>query len=273
MADFRRVLDQLGIVSAPLFFVQSSTHWLKRAGIGTAEVLSALEERLEEGGVIVVPSYPFSGWHEDFLKSNPRVNLATEPARTGMLAEMLRRRPDSIRSLDPDLPLVAWGAGAADIVGTSPAGEDPFVADSPLGRVVAMGGYLLGLGVSHNYMGLVHVFDSRFQNRYPCQVLSQEVYLLTAEDKDGNTFVVRRRAVPAALQQRIKPGRIIAELPPNQDFFTSTDIEGTLLFAWRIRALEAWACSHIERRLAVGKLPCWLDEYDESMPRRHKEGA
>lgn len=267
MADFRRVLDQLGIVTAPLFFVQSSSDWLGRAGIGSAEVLKALEERLDDGGAIVMPSYSFSGWHEDFLKSNPCVNLDKAPARTGMLAEMLRRRPDSVRSLDPDLPLVAWGAGAAYIAGTCPSGEDPVGRDSSFARVVEKGGYCLGLGVSYNYLALVHVFDSRFQERYPYPILSDEVHMPTVEDNRGNRYAVRRRAVLATLQRRIKPARIVGELPVGQDFFRSIAIDGTLLFAWQIKGLERWACDHIERRLATGRMPCWLDDYAEFMSR------
>jgi aminoglycoside N3'-acetyltransferase len=263
MADFRRILDQLGIDSSPLFFVQSSTEWLKKAGIGSSEVLTALEERLEKGGTIVMPSYPFSGWHEDFLRSEPYVNLATSPAQTGMLAEMLRRRHESIRSLDPDLPLVAWGEGASAIAGSRPAGEDPTGADSAFSRVVDSGGFLLGLGVSLNYMALIHVFDSRYRFRYPHPILSDQLYSASSEDKSGNIYAIKKRAVPAALQQRIRPSKIISELPKKQDFFHFLDVSGVSFFSWKLRDLDAWACKHIESRLKLNKLPCWLDEYSD----------
>lgn len=262
--DIREVLDRLCIDQAPLLFVQSSATWLSKAGMRAAAVLAGLQERLTPDGVIVMPSYPFSGLHEDFLKTEPSVNLATAPAMTGMLPELLRRRPASMRSLDPDLPLVVWGGGAAGIAGDAPSDDDPTGEKSAFGRVVRVGGYYLGLGVSHNYMALVHVLDSRYRERYPYPIYSDRLYAATAEDGDGNKqYVVKKRAVLADVQKRIRPSRMIEELPDGQNFFHSLSIDGTLFFSWKLKEWEAWATRHIEDRLREGRMPCWLDEYAE----------
>lgn len=264
-ADFSKILDDLGVTSAPLIFVQSSSDWLQRIGIKPTQVLAALEERLADDGVIVMPSYPFSGWHEDYLRSKPHVDLVATPAQTGMLPELLRRRLDSHRSLDPDLPLVAWGKGAPMVVGSRPSGEDPTGAESAFARVLQLGGYHLGLGVSTNYMALVHVLDSRYMTRYRFPVLTEELLSATAKDKRGNTYLVRKKAILRDLQQRIKPGKMIDELPMGQNFFRSISLNGTLFSSWRLKDWERWACAHIEERLANGRMPCWLDDYADHM--------
>jgi aminoglycoside N3'-acetyltransferase len=224
MPDIRKILDQLGIDQTPLLFVQSSASWLERVGIKPSDVLIGLQERITSDGVIVMPSYPFSGLHEDFLATEPYVNLATTPAQTGMLPELLRRRPDSMRSLDPDLPLVAWGGGAARIAGDRPSDDDPTGKNSAFGRILDIGGYYLGLGVSHNYMALVHVLDSRYRNLYPYPIYSDRLYCAVSDDGKGNRYPVKKRAVLANVQKRIKPSRMIEELPECQDFFQSISL-------------------------------------------------
>lgn len=233
--------------------------------------MAGLQERLTSDGVIVMPSYPFSGLHEDFLKTEPCVNLATAPAQTGMLPELLRRRPDSMRSLDPDLPLVVWGGGAAKIAGDTPSDDNPTGENSAFGRVLDVGGYYLGLGVSHNYMALVHVLDSRYRDQYPYPIYSDCLYGAVSEDGNGNRHFVKKRAVLANVQKRIKPSRMIEGLPEGQDFFHSISIDGVLFFSWKLKEWEAWATRHIEERLRSGRMPCWLDEYAEFMAENQKQ--
>lgn len=261
MARLDSILDALGVAPKQTCYIQSSIDWLARAGISPGDALAGLQQRTGIQGTLVVPAYPFSGLHEDYLRRSPAFDLRIGAARTGLLPEMLRRLPAARRSLDPDLPLVAVGPMAAKIAGNQPTGKDPTGADSPFARVLAAGGYLLGLGVSYNYMTLVHVIDSRYQKRYGLPLLTEECFKAAVRDADGQTREVCKRAVLASVQRHIRPARMIDELPTGQDFFRSLAIGDVIFFAWKLRPWEEWACRHVEERLAQGRPPCWLEDY------------
>jgi len=263
MAIFCEILDSLGIKLASLLFVHASTDWLTKTGIAVWNVLPELKSRLASDGVLVMPAFPFVGHHEDFLRTSPTIDLKNTPARTGLLPEMLRREPEAARTYEPDLPCVVWGAESVKnrIIGIGPADEDGTGADSAFARIVEHGGLMLGLGVSHNYLALIHVFDSRFATQYTFPILSDETYIAHYKDGNANIVSVKRRAVPALLQQHIKPETIIAHLPKRQKIFKTLTKNGVYFFSWDIKRLEDWACEHIEKRLRMGKVPCWHEEY------------
>jgi aminoglycoside N3'-acetyltransferase len=264
-----QVLSELSVPRDRIVYIHSSMDWLARAGIRTGEALDALVEWTGSGGgTLVFPAFPFRGSHEAYLQSGPVFDVRRTPARVGLLNETLRRRKGVKRSLDPDLSVIALGPQADAVVGSGFAGADPTGADSPFQRVIDLGGALLGLGVSINYMNMIHVLDSRYRHRYPFEIYSRSVYTAQTIDAAGYLHQVTKQAMLNELQVHIKPSRIVDMLEPGRDVFRSMKMGETDFFVWDLPPWERLCVAHIEQALDAGGAPCWLTEVEKHVPHR-----
>ena len=264
-----RTLAELAVPQDRIVYVHSSMDWLGRAGIRTGEALEALLDWTERGGgTLVFPAFPFRGSHEEYLRSGPVFDVRRSPARVGLLNETLRRRQGVKRSLDPDLSVIAFGPQAEAVIGAGFTGEDPTGADSPFQRVIDLGGTLLGLGVSFNYMNMIHVLDSRYRHRYPFEIYSRSVYAVHTIDGAGHRHQVSKRAMLFVLQTHIKPGRVVTALQPGRDVFRSVKKGDTDFFLWDLPPWERLCVAHVEQALAARSVPCWLTEVEPHVARR-----
>lgn len=264
-----QVLSELSVPRDRIVYIHSSMDWLGRAGIGVGEALGALIDWTDRGGgTLVFPAFPFRGSHEAYLQSEPTFDVRRSPARVGLLNETLRRRQGVRRSLDPDLSVIAFGPQAESVVGSGFTGADPTGADSPFQRVIELGGALLGLGVSFNYMNMIHVLDSRYRHRYPFEIYASSIYAARTIDGDGHLHRVNKQAMLNELQVHIRPGRIVPELRPGRDVFRSLKMGETDFFVWDLPLWERLCVAHVEQRLDAGAAPCWLTEVARHVPQR-----
>lgn len=263
-----QVLSELTVPRDRIVYIHSSMDWLARAGVRTGEALDALVEWTDRGGTLVLPAFPFRGSHEAYLQSGPVFDMRRTPARVGLLNETMRRRNGVKRSLDPDLSVIASGPRADAVVGSGFTGPDPTGADSPFQRVIDEGGVLLGLGVSFNYMNMIHVLDSRYRHRYPFEIYSHSVYDAQTIDAAGHLHRVSKQAMLNELQVHIKPSRVVSLLQPGRDVFRGMRIGDTDFFVWDLPPWERLCVAHIEEALDAGAVPCWLSEVEKHVPRR-----
>ena len=264
-----RILLELSLPSDRLIYIHSSIDWLRRAGIGLGEALDTLVGWVEGGGgTLIFPAFPFRGSHEEYLKTAPCFDVRRSPARVGLLNETMRRRKGVLRSLDPDLSVIAFGPKADAVVGSGFTGEDPTGPDSPFQRVIDLGGTLLGLGVSFNYMNMIHVLDSRYRDRYPFEIYSQSVYTAETLDAAGQRHRVVKQAMLNELQVHIKPCRVVHTLTPGRDVFRSVQVGETTFFAWDLPPWEKLCVAHIEQAIDAQSVPCWLTEVQGRVPQR-----
>lgn len=263
------ILARLAVPCDRVLYIHSSMDWMSRAGISIEDAINSLLRWVEDaGGTLVFPSFPFRGSHEAYLRTNPVFDVRQSPARVGLLNETFRRMKGVNRSIDPDLSIVAYGPSADVVVGDRPTGVDPTGPDSPFERVLRIGGCLLGLGVSLNYMNVIHVLDSRYRNDYPFSIYSDRLYDARSIDYDGVQHKLKKYAMLNDLQVHIKPSRVIPELKPKRDVFRDIAVGDTSFFVWELLPWEAMCVRHIEERLSVGRPPCWLEEVSKRLPRR-----
>jgi hypothetical protein len=123
-----------------------------------------------------------------------------------------------------------------------------------------LGGALAGLGVSFNYMNLIHVLDSRYRARYPFEIYSRSIYAADAIDAAGCRHTTAKYAMLNELQMHIKPGLVVHMLNPGRDTFRNLKIGDTDFFVWDLPSWERLCAEHAEQTLAGGGFPCWLSE-------------
>jgi aminoglycoside 3-N-acetyltransferase len=151
---------------------------LSRIGfvIGGAEaVIRALMDAVGASGTLVMPTFSGqlndpAGWREpavpeawvDIVRDNlPVYDPARTPTRRmGAVPETFRTWPEVRRSLHPVMSLAAWGRHAEDIVSRH-SHAWALGDETPLGRVYALDGRILLLGVGHDRNSSFHLAETR----------------------------------------------------------------------------------------------------------------
>ncbi|GCD48270.1 aminoglycoside 3-N-acetyltransferase [Streptomyces paromomycinus] len=135
---------------------------------GPETVIGALRDVVGERGTLMVtcgwndaPPYDFTDWPQTWQDALRAEHPAYDPVlseadhNNGRLPEALRRRPGAVRSRHPDASFAALGAAATALTADHPW-DDPHGPDSPLARLVAMGGRVLLLGAPLEALTLLH---------------------------------------------------------------------------------------------------------------------
>ena len=149
-AQLVRDLKALGVERGMDVMVHSSLSKIGRVVGGPGTVVEALLAVIGRRGTLVMPSFN----HGEAYVYNP----LTTPTKNGAIPDAMWRRPDAVRSLQPSHPVAAIGPKAAALcAGHLAAGI--WGADSPIGRLIHGGGYLLSIGVRQTSSTAYHVAE------------------------------------------------------------------------------------------------------------------
>ncbi len=124
---------------------------------GPRGLIDALLEALGPGGTLVMPSMTDDDDHSFEPQTTPCLGM-------GVTADTFRRLPGVLRSDSPHA-FAAAGPLAERIVAPHPV-DVPHGPDSPVGRVLELGGNVLLLGVSHDANTTVHLAEYMAGVRY-----------------------------------------------------------------------------------------------------------
>ena len=146
VADLRAI----GLRRGMMVMVHSSLSKIGPVAGGPETVVEALLTAIGRTGTLVMPSF---NHHEAYV-----YNPLTTPTKNGAIPDAMWRRPDAVRSLQPSHPVAAIGPDAAALcAGHLEAGI--WGADSPIGRLIRRGGYVLSIGVTQASSTAYHVAE------------------------------------------------------------------------------------------------------------------
>ncbi len=143
-------LKTLGVEPGMDVMVHSSLSKIGPVEGGADTVVDALLATIGRRGTLMMPSFNHRGG-EVF---NP---MAT-PTTNGAIPDAMWRRPQAVRSLHPTHPVAAIGA-RAEAYCSDHLEVGIWAQDSPIGRLIHGGGYLLSLGVKHDASTAYHVAE------------------------------------------------------------------------------------------------------------------
>ncbi len=144
--DITRGLRELGLDRGMDVLVHSSLSSFGYVEGGADAVIDALLETVGDEGTVLVPTLTGS---EALSPANPPFFDPDEtPCWTGLVPETFRRRPEAVRSLHPTHSVAAIGPKAREYTVGHEFCITPCAPDSPYGRLVDAGGYILFLGVT-----------------------------------------------------------------------------------------------------------------------------
>jgi aminoglycoside 3-N-acetyltransferase len=174
-------LKALGLARGMDVIVHSSLSQIGHVVGGAETVIDALLSVIGRRGTLMLPSFN----HGRVQVFNP---LAT-PTTNGAIPEAGWRRPDAVRSIHPTHAVAAIGPKAEEFCrGHLEAGV--WGPDSPIGRLIHGGGYILSIGVSHLYSTAYHVAEASV----PCSCFDQFGRTERVVDPDGQVREVKALA-------------------------------------------------------------------------------
>lgn len=166
-ADLRADLERLGAGAGDTVMVHAALSRVGRLLNGPDAVIGALLDATSPGGTLLA----YTDWdarYDELLDGDGRVPATWRPhvppfdpaasranRDNGTLAEFVRTWPGAVRSGNPGASVSAVGERAEWITAGHPL-DYGYGADSPLARLVAVGGKVLMIGAPLDTMTLLH---------------------------------------------------------------------------------------------------------------------
>ena len=192
--DIKVALKQVGVQSGQAIMVHTSLSSLGFVCGGAQMVIEALIESVGEEGTIMMPTQswknldPEAGvhweepkeWWQTIRDNWPAYDKDITPTNTmGAVAEMFRKWPGTKRSDHPARSVAAWGKQAEYLTRNHDL-SNIFGEDSPVGKLYALDGYVLLIGVDYDKNTSMHLADVRAD--YPSKHMTKESSAIMEND-------------------------------------------------------------------------------------------
>jgi len=207
-----QMLQQLGVKPGDTLLVHSSLDQFGAFLGKPTDILLALQEAIGPNGTLLMPTLPFTGSAIEYIRT-PRVfDVRRTPSQTGLLSELLRRSPGTIRSVHPTHAVAAWGAHASEMVHDHHAASMPCGRQTPYGRLLNHAGKLLFLGADISAMTFFHTVEEILEPLMPFSPFTREVFSLESRDGQGNAMITQTRLFEPKYSQCRNLERLVREL-------------------------------------------------------------
>jgi len=165
VSEITQQLETLGVRRGGVLLVHTSFRAVGPVDGGPAGLIAALRAAVGVDGTVVMPT---------MTDGEALFDPATTPTTDmGVVAETFWRTPGVVRSGHPGGSFAAVGPDAVEITRPQPL-SPPHGVDSPVGRVHALGGQVLLIGVSHSEDTTLHLAEDiagvPYSVTHPCVV-------------------------------------------------------------------------------------------------------
>ena len=179
--DFRNCLINVGIEKGDNLYLMCSSNNIKRKSGRTPPLNIILSEIIGPQGTVMVLSFPKD--RDKLISGKAEFHWRKSMSSNGMLAELVRRKKESERSLNPIYSAVAYGKNAVQYCKEHHESIYPFGELSPYRKIIENGGKYLGIGVGFEAFTMVHVVDDYYKSDF-IHPLYQEVKKFRINAKD-----------------------------------------------------------------------------------------
>lgn len=212
-AALGRFLTGIGVRRGDTLMLHSS--WLPLNGYkGTpAQFNAALREHLGPEGLLVMPSLTYHNMSSaEFLAGGKPMDVRRSPSAMGLLSEVFRRNKETVRSLSPTHPLLAWGKDAEGFIADHEKTDRPFGPNSPFARLLERNALLLCLDVGFSSITFTHFVEDRLQNTLPFPLYETESMIGITIDREGTRHECPTRVLSAIANHQRREPRLIDHL-------------------------------------------------------------
>jgi aminoglycoside 3-N-acetyltransferase len=186
------------------------------------------------------------------------LDLARTPSRMGLLSELFRTMPGTMRGEHYWWPICARGKHARHLTEGQLAVRHPFGPGSSAQRLLDVPTTLVGFGVTTNYNIIAHVVDAEMEPRYPRPLFTREPTWGIVITQDGKRHRMETLTVPQSVRTVIKPSELIArtKLAQEMKFFEHA---GAFFWALDAKAYHDVSVRQANEASAHGQWPAWLE--------------
>lgn len=254
----------LGVQSGDVMMVHSAFGKMRFFEGTAVEAITALLQVVGPNGTLVMPTFPFKHRSHEYLSTHPLFDVARSPAYTGLLCELFRRRPDTVRSLQPSHPVAAVGPLAEHIAAGYERAITPFDRQSPWHRMHELNAWIINVGLGQRELAITqyHYAEEMLHDLMPVPLYWPEPFPATVRDLNGCVTAVQAYAHHPHSHKDYR--RII-----------SWQHKSGVLKRSRVGAVELWACRAVdllESTAALARRGCTVfseanwDDMDKNEP-------
>lgn len=168
------------------------------------DVVNVLADVIGPQGNLLMVSIPFRGAACDYLLLNKTFNAQKTVSMMGLVTEMFRRRPGTLRSLHPTHPVLAWGKDAEWLVADHENCIYPCGPGSPFDKFRQLNGKILFFDVRFGAITFFHYVEDAIKERLPFSVYDERLFSATVIDGNGQKRCVKTYAFNKAIPRSAK---------------------------------------------------------------------
>jgi aminoglycoside 3-N-acetyltransferase len=193
-AQLHAALRRMGLTESDTILVHSNFE--PHSGFqGTpTDLANALASFVGDTGTLVMVSIPFRGAAYDYLALNKVFDVRKTLSMMGLVTEMFRRRPGTLRSLHPTHPVLAAGKNAAWLVADHERCLYACGPGSPFDKFAQLGGKILFFDVGFGAITFFHHVEHLLQEQLPFPVYDSRLFEAPVVDAAGEKHTVKTYA-------------------------------------------------------------------------------
>jgi len=211
-ADLTSALIALGVTTGDVVLVHAAYNEFIGFTGRPSDVLESLRSAVSTSGTLLMPSMPFTGSALDYVRSGQMLDVRRTASQMGLVTELFRRSPGTIRSLHPTHPVLASGPEADRLLRDHPLAGTPCGRHSPYAKLTEVGAKILLLGTGVAVLTYYHYLEEELESRLPRSPFTQETFAIAFRGYDGETRQVTTRLYDQELSARRRLGSIEHEL-------------------------------------------------------------
>ena len=190
-AQLTKQLRRMGIVETDTLLVHSNFEPLSGFTGTPMDVVNAFAALVGERGNLLMVSIPFRGTAYDHLAQGKVFDVRKTLSMMGLITEMFRRRPGTLRSLHPTHPVLALGRDAPWLVANHEDCRYPCGPGSPFEKFHSLGGKILFFDVGFGAITFFHYVEHLLIGDLPFPVYDERVFETKAVNAAGENCLVR----------------------------------------------------------------------------------
>ena len=177
-----------------------------------SDVVNSLRAAVTSSGTLMMPSMPFTGSALDYVQSGEVFDAARTPSRMGLVTELFRRSPGTIRSLHPTHPILANGPRAHKLTRDHLLARTPCGEHSPFAKLLQADGKIALLGTGIGTLTFYHYLEELLEHRFPESPFTKETFDVVFRGDQGEILHINTRLYEPRLSGRRRLEAIETEL-------------------------------------------------------------
>jgi aminoglycoside 3-N-acetyltransferase len=158
------------------------------------DVVSAFASLVGERGNLLMVSIPFRGSAYDYLALGKAFDVRKTLSMMGLITEMFRRRPGTLRSLHPTHPVLALGKDSINIVDGHEICMYPCGPGTPFEKFHSLHGKIVFYDVGFGSITFFHYVEHLLMGDLPFPVYEDRVFEAPVVNSKGERLTVRTYA-------------------------------------------------------------------------------